>query len=82
MMSPKPLSEEQLKQLKQQEEVAAIKGAYMALWDRDKRIYDHIMERNKQIDDKINLYRKERLALPKDADGIYLILGGQARIEN
>ncbi len=54
----------------------------MAQADRDHRICKNLLERFQQISDKINKYKTERLALPKDADGIYLILGGQARIEN
>jgi len=38
--------------------------------------------RFEQIHEKMNKYREGRAAIPKDSDGLYLIVGGQAKINN
>ena len=40
------------------------------------------MSRFDQIQQKIDKYKAEKNALPQDADGIYLIVSGMARISN
>jgi len=86
------LTDEEVKQLKEQERVI---GEYKARAVADDRICRSIVgapgvvgadgadvSRFDQIRLKVQKYRNEREALPQDADGIYFIVSGTARIIN
>ena len=93
VISPKvALTDEEIKQLKEQERVIS---EYKARAVADDRICRSIvgspnaagadgtdMSRFDQIMTKVQKYRNERDSLPQDADGIYFIVSGMARICN
>ena len=69
-------------QNREQREVMQLRENYKVRANRDHRICENQKERFGQIKQKIDKYQTEKNALPKDADGIYIIVSGMARISN
>ena len=67
---------------KEQREMHQIRENYKQLAEIDHRINLNQFARFDQIQEKIEKYKKEKASLPQDADGIYVIVGGMARISN
>jgi len=80
--SPKQVSEDDVKKIEELEKLAAVKREYAEMADRDKLICKNQIERFEQMQDKIQKFKSGREALPKDSDGIYFIVSGQAGIRN
>ena len=83
--SPKPLSEQEQQQKDKAASAAArdeTKAKYIAKYQRDLKIMKNQYDRFGQIFTKIDKYVQERDNLPKDADGVYFIVQGMARIVN